>query len=471
MQTVKKAVVQHAQAIRRKRAERKLNRSQTTRHGASEASDALHSNPLHTNSWTRLQRLQAASMTTLEQGSRQSMPTADPIPVRRLSISKMVGRLSISKMSALDLENIEVLRKCVLSKAVDLANRGVIAVPVVGWDGKEPGEQEALDRISFIFQAYKVKYYYYELLEMTRKMLMIGAMGMFYPNLPQQFCTALAITIVWLVLGLRLQPWAHPGLNALNFFSLSFQALVLCQGLLTKISQATEDSVTLNDVFMTNVLQIVLSVLIVLVPASILSVENNVDLVGLVQLRLRSARNFFVSLCSRSSNVGTGNSQDEEERWGGGGGRERCGGGVGDARTAETGVEVRDGGMTFLDREHEASGDGRFAGSVGSLPSEASLVIDVDDVSRLASWNQTGSPQEGDTDAAVAHEPMHQHQQVGFVASMIHVSRVDLLCGLGVFNEISLLPSSAHTLTRAGMCIVKCSLLSGCPSLAGKGKE
>ena len=135
MQTVKKAVVQHAQAIRRKRAERKLNRSQ--------ASDALHSNPLHTNSSTRLQRLQAASMTTLEQGSRQSMPTADPIPVHE---DLQVGRLSISKMSALDLENIEVLRKCVLSKAVDLANRGVIAVPVVGWDGKEPELSRCYDR-------------------------------------------------------------------------------------------------------------------------------------------------------------------------------------------------------------------------------------------------------------------------------------------------------------------------------------
>jgi len=95
--------------------------------------------------------------------------------------------------------------------------------------------------------------------------------------------------------------------------------------------------------------------------------------------------------------------------------QERTGGGttaVIDAREGEqgrgsregggSGVEVRGGGMELLDREHEASGGRRVAGSVGSLPSEARLVFDVDDVTRLASLdissstlNQTGSPQEG----------------------------------------------------------------------------
>jgi len=61
---------------------------------------------------------------------------------------------------AIDLNDAEAMRSFILDKAHELVELGAIALPTVGWDGKAAGEQEALDRISFIFAAYKVKYYY-----------------------------------------------------------------------------------------------------------------------------------------------------------------------------------------------------------------------------------------------------------------------------------------------------------------------
>ncbi len=60
----------------------------------------------------------------------------------------------------IDLEDEEAMRSWILKKADEMARLGQLAMPTVGWDGKVEGEQEALDRIGFIFAAYKVKYSY-----------------------------------------------------------------------------------------------------------------------------------------------------------------------------------------------------------------------------------------------------------------------------------------------------------------------
>ena len=317
-----------------------------------------------------------------------------------------------TNMPDIDFENIDALRRCVLKKAEALANRGVIALPVVGWDGREPGEQDALDRISFIFQAYKVKYYYYELLEMSRKVLMIGGMGMIYPNLPQQFAMGLAITGIWLVLGLRLQPWAHPGLNALNFFSLAFQALALFTGLIKKISIATKDSVTANDAFMTEGLQFSMQVLIVIVPASILIVENNLDPAALAQRRLRSVLKGLASFCAW---VGSGcllardnndHRQGGNDTWddgeGGAAAEMRSGGDDGGgAQQVETDVEVIHGRLCFSEADSAVTGD------VDMLPDEGA-VVDIDRYERVGRRAHTAE-KDNDAQHPFAQITTHSH--------------------------------------------------------------
>ena len=459
-QTVKKVVVQRERDIRRKRLERKLARTKDAQPGvevSSQAQAETFGRSPSSGSFgrkTRLQRMQAAELSTLHEGSRQRTRTTidqvdtavkvhqaasflkrglhkgtrvderqTPTAVDAVTIQDDgagVGSFSETEMPfsqdqrtsateddyhqlpAIDFEDVNALRRCVLEKAMDLANRGVIALPVVGWDGKEPGEQEALDRISFIFQAYKVKYYYYELLEMSRKVLMIGGMGMIYPNLPQQFAMGLAITGIWLVLGLRLQPWAHPGLNALNFFSLSFQALALFSGLLKKISLATKDSVTDTDELMSTGLQLTLQVLIVFVPASILIVENNVDLGAIAQRRLRSLRKRFASLSSKLVLCLSARGQVESKhlhdmKIGGGGGGGGGGGVEGSGSKGEGAQTVRGNRMCSFEASDQVAGD------VGVLLND-SVTVAVDRSALLGTQHPHPPHSRGARSTDLAHE-------------------------------------------------------------------
>ena len=454
-QTVKKVVVQRERDIRRKRLERKLAQTKEAQPGVEVSAEAQARLSGSFGRKTRLQRMQAAELSTLHEGSRQRTRTSladqvdtavkvhqaasflkrglhkgtrvdegqTPTAVDAMTIQddgagvssfsetgmpisqdqrKSATEDDYHQLPDIDFEDVNALRRCVLEKAKDLANRGVIALPVVGWDGKEPGEQEALDRISFIFQAYKVKYYYYELLEMSRKILMIGGMGMIYPNLPQQFAMGLAITGIWLVLGLRLQPWAHPGLNALNFFSLSFQALALFSGLLKKISLATKDSVTDSDELMTTGLQLTLQVLIVFVPACILIVENNVDLGAIAQRRLRSLRKRFASLSSKLVLCLFARGQLESEHLhdmkigdGGGGGG---GGGVeGSSSRGEGAQTVRGNRMCFFEASDCVTGD------VGVLLND-SVTVAVDRSALLGTQHQHPPHSRGARSTELSHE-------------------------------------------------------------------
>ena len=182
-----------------------------------------------------------------------------------------------------DFNDRQSMAECVLNKARSLVKRGVIALPTVGWDGQTVEEREALQRIEFIFSAYKVEFYFYELLEMVRKLLMVGCMGMIYNGLPQQFAIGLIITGIFLVYSLRVQPYAHHGLNALNFFSLSFQTIMLTAGLMEKIATITEVSATETDSLLTKIVLYTLYVMLVVVPACILIVENDIRVLNHVK--------------------------------------------------------------------------------------------------------------------------------------------------------------------------------------------
>ena len=121
---------------------------------------------------------------------------------------------------------------------------------------------------------------------MIRKLLMVGCMGIILPGLPQQFAVGLIITVAFMALSLRLQPWAHPGLNALNFFSLSFQTIVLFTGLVKSIAEFTEESVRSSDKAASDGMILVLTLMVAVVPAAILFAEGGFDPLGLLKARL-----------------------------------------------------------------------------------------------------------------------------------------------------------------------------------------
>lgn len=97
------------------------------------------SSPSDRQSFSRLVRAQSNANEEVEEGQSPQLAFTPP---------------------DIDLEDEEAMRSWILKKADEMARLGQLAMPTVGWDGKVEGEQEALDRIGFIFAAYKVKYSY-----------------------------------------------------------------------------------------------------------------------------------------------------------------------------------------------------------------------------------------------------------------------------------------------------------------------
>lgn len=121
------------QVIKRERHVKALlkSKSESTR-SASSASD-------HTQTFSRLLKAQSSADADIEEGESSQLAFTPP---------------------DIDLGDAEAMRSWLLNKADEMAQLGQIGMPIVGWDGKVEGEQEALDRIGFIFAAYKVKYSY-----------------------------------------------------------------------------------------------------------------------------------------------------------------------------------------------------------------------------------------------------------------------------------------------------------------------
>ena len=76
-----------------------------------------------------------------------------------------------------------LLRKTVLFMADDLMSKGVIAINALSWDmsgNKE--EQTALLHVGFLFKNYEVSRWYFEIIEMVRKLLMTSVLVIISPG-------------------------------------------------------------------------------------------------------------------------------------------------------------------------------------------------------------------------------------------------------------------------------------------------
>ncbi len=65
----------------------------------------------------------------------------------------------------------EILLKEVVEVSKYLQKRNFLAVPDTQWDceSADPEEKELIEKLGFVFLAYKAKYWYWELVEMLRK--------------------------------------------------------------------------------------------------------------------------------------------------------------------------------------------------------------------------------------------------------------------------------------------------------------
>uniref|UniRef100_A0A7S0QFS0 EF-hand domain-containing protein n=1 Tax=Cryptomonas curvata TaxID=233186 RepID=A0A7S0QFS0_9CRYP len=142
------------------------------------------------------------------------------------------------------------LRKRILVLANEKAMDGTIAIPTVLWKSNadisasgrsksDEGELKAVTRIGFLIKNYKVQHWYFELLEMTRKLIMTSIITFIYTGTPAQIAAALVTTLAFTLYTQRTKPFADDKIGDMQVFSLATQGFTLLYGLMLTIDNLT----------------------------------------------------------------------------------------------------------------------------------------------------------------------------------------------------------------------------------------
>jgi len=117
---------------------------------------------------------------------------------------------------------------------------GDLSIEKVQWDGSSAEERVAIDRLGFLFLTYNPKCWYYELVEMARKLTIAAILVFIYDGSPSQVAVGFVITMVIIVICAALRPFADPVLGALYMYAMGVQMVTLFYGLLIITGQFEE---------------------------------------------------------------------------------------------------------------------------------------------------------------------------------------------------------------------------------------
>ena len=84
-----------------------------------------------------------------------------------------------------------------------------------------------MNRFGFLFVAYRVNFWWWEAVEMFRKLLMTSVLVFVMPGTTGQLAMGSMITFLFLLLNLFWQPYCSPDLNSLASISLIAQFATL----------------------------------------------------------------------------------------------------------------------------------------------------------------------------------------------------------------------------------------------------
>jgi hypothetical protein len=102
---------------------------------------------------------------------------------------------------------------------------------------KHQEEQEvALTKAGFLFGAYKPEYYFWEVVELLRKLALTSILALISPGTAGQVVVGLLLSFVMLLLTLRCKPYARPLLNNVNALAQLTLFLILLVALLLKVN-------------------------------------------------------------------------------------------------------------------------------------------------------------------------------------------------------------------------------------------
>ena len=127
----------------------------------------------------------------------------------------------------IEVESLETaLRDICLENVLDIAfklqKEGVVAAPPLEWDGSlGPEEEKVINRLGFLLNAYTVQAWWWELIEMARKLILTVALAALYKGEPPQLGGSLFTIFCFLLGHLLLKPYLNQGLNVFQRTSVS----------------------------------------------------------------------------------------------------------------------------------------------------------------------------------------------------------------------------------------------------------
>jgi hypothetical protein len=119
--------------------------------------------------------------------------------------------------------------------ALYLQEEEILTMGKIQWDASDAAselERTAIGCMGFLFVDYKVGYWFFELIEQLRKLLMTSVIVFFFPGSIYQLTGGILVTFVGLVLCLALKPYLRPQHTALQALCLSVQAVTLFYGVI-----------------------------------------------------------------------------------------------------------------------------------------------------------------------------------------------------------------------------------------------
>jgi len=96
--------------------------------------------------------------------------------------------------------------------------------------------QVALRKVGFLFVAFKPQHYYWEVVELGRKLALTSVLALIAPGTAGQVVVGLLLALFMLLLNLRIKPYASPLLNNVNVYAQLNLVFFLLVALLLKVN-------------------------------------------------------------------------------------------------------------------------------------------------------------------------------------------------------------------------------------------
>ena len=127
------------------------------------------------------------------------------------------------------------LRKNVLELQDRLRSEGVLVFTPIVWNGETgPKEKLAMRRAGFLFAMYRADVWWFEILEMIRK-LIINGIVVYIAHKEIRIVVGFAVCFLSLLVSMQMRPFASPKLNQLMVTGLAFQTTTLTYGIVVSV--------------------------------------------------------------------------------------------------------------------------------------------------------------------------------------------------------------------------------------------